>query len=327
MSEVGGPEAAPGRRLARDEARLERLRKRHRILRALRAWLDERGFVEVNPPLLARGTCPDVGIRSFAVPGAGWLVTSTEYHLKRLCAAGLDRVYSLTQNFRAGDLGPHHNPEFTMLEWARVGAPLGEIEADLEALVAAAAAAAGVAGWPTPWERLSVAEVLERHLGAPLPDVGLETLRRLAPEAPASMSGDARDLLSWLLAEAQPSLGRGRPTWVVDWPAALTASAPPLPGRPGLACRAELFVDGLELADGFPTLTDAALQERLFAEEVQARRALGLPPVDLDARFLETLRGGLPPGAGMALGVDRLVMALLGAPDLGSVLAFAWGDR
>lgn len=311
----------------RSSERLERLRARHRVVRALRAWLDERDFVEAQPPLLARGTCPDVGIRSFAVPGGGWLVTSTEYHLKRLCAEGLDRVYSLTQNFRAGDLGPHHNPEFTMLEWARVGATLGEIQADLEAMVGAAAAAAGVPGWPTPWERRSVAEVLERHLGRPVPDFTLPTLRRVAPEAPLAMAGSARDLLSWLLAEAQPGLGRGRPTWVVDWPAELTASAPPLPGRPGLACRAELFVDGLELADGFPTLTDAALQRRLFAEEVEARRAQGLPAVDLDPRFLAALEHGLPAGAGMALGVDRLVMALLGAPDLASVLAFGWLDR
>ena len=322
------------------------------ILRALRGWLDARGWVEVQTPLLVEGTCPDVAVGSFEVGGAGYLVTSTEYQIKRLMAAGADgapgmpQVYTLGANFRPGDIGERHNPEFTMLEWARAGATMREVEAEAEALIRGAWEALGrpevrrggvKIGIGEAWERRTVKEVLSAVCGAPVGGFGLEALRGAVARGgqglnvPEAFTGEAQDLVSWLLAEAEAGwggvTGAARPMWLVEWPAYMTPSAARDPDDPEVAIRSELFIAGLEIADGFPFLSDAALQERLFEEERARRARLGLPEVTADRRYLEALRRGLPPGAGMAMGVDRLCMILTGAAEIREVMAFAWGDR
>lgn len=333
------------------------------ILRALRGWLDARGWVEVQTPLLVEGTCPDVAVGSFEVGGAGYLVTSTEYQIKRLMAAGTDgapgmpQVYTLGANFRPGDIGERHNPEFTMLEWARAGATMREVEAEAEGLIRGAWEALGrpevrrggaEIGIGAAWERRTVREVLSAVCGAPVGGFGLEALRGAVARGgrglnvPEAFTGEAQDLVSWLLAEAEAGGalggtgggapggaqgGTARPVWLVEWPAYMTPSAARDPENPEVAIRSELFIAGLEIADGFPFLSDAALQERLFVEERARRARLGLPEVAADRRYLEALRRGLPPGAGMAMGVDRLCMILTGAAEIREVMAFAWGDR
>jgi lysyl-tRNA synthetase class 2 len=346
---LGAPAAAPSEDAARwwrlyspRASRMQRLKQRARIVRALRDTLDGEDFTEVQAPLLVRATCPDLHIESFRA-GDGYLTTSTEYQLKRMFAGGFERLYTLTQNFRAGDLGSRHNPEFTMLEWARAYASLGDIERDAEALVRRALAAldpdatsvtyAGhtVEVCGSAWERLSVREALERHLGvSPDECFSLASMRaeteRLGLEIPAGYRDDAVDLLTVLLDRAQPKLGTRVPTFLVDWPSSLTTSAPPRAGAPHVAERSELFIAGVEVADGFPFLRDAALQARLFEESNARRLAAGRMPVRLDTRYVEALRAALPPGAGMAMGVDRLVMVLTGEDDIRNVLAFAWDE-
>jgi elongation factor P--(R)-beta-lysine ligase len=323
-------------------SRVNVLGRRTRLLHQLRSTLLEWDFVEAQTPLLCAGTYPDLAVDSMEVVFdgrfLGYLVNSTEFQIKRLMAEGLPRVYTLTQNFRPGDRSTRHNPEFTMLEWARLGATLPQIEADAEALIRGAWEAAGRPalvweGRPIdlerPWERMSVATVVERVCGQALEDFSLPSLNRASASLglPPDFRNDASLLLSYLLSEAEPWLGSPCPTWVIDWPAWMTPSAGLQPDRPGLAWRSELFLGGLELCDGFPFLVDAQLQQRLFDEELEARHRAGRPPVQLDRRYLEMLGRGLPPGAGMALGVDRLVMLLTGARSIDEVLAFPWEER
>ena len=181
------------------------------------------------------------------------------------------------------------------------------------------------------WERLSVREALERHLWvSPDECFSLASMRaeteRLGLEIPAGYRDDAVDLLTVLLDRAQPKRGTRVPTFLVDWPSSLTTSAPPRAGAPHVAERSELFIACVEVADGFPFLRDAALQARLFEESNARRLAAGRMPVRLDTRYVGALRGALPPGAGMAMGVDRLVMVLTGEDDIRNVLAFAWDE-
>jgi lysyl-tRNA synthetase class 2 len=329
---------------ARGQTRAQTLWARQRIVRAVREDLYAQGFLEVQAPLWLRSACPDLAIESARVEGGGWLTSSTEYALKRLAVGGFERAFTLTQNFRAGEVGPLHNPEFTMLEWYRAFATLEQIEDDVERFACAALCAVDPSAdfieiqghrvqlRGVPWERLSVREALSRHLGVEVDEAfSLPSVLRGAAQAgvelPASAQHDAHAALSFLLAEVQPRLGLGRPTFLREWPACMTSSAPPLPDNPHVAQRSELFLGGVELADGFPFLTDAGLQARLFEQAQAERAAHGLEGVDLDGPFLEALRQGMPPGAGMALGLDRLVLALTGERELRRVLAFAWDER
>jgi lysyl-tRNA synthetase class II len=182
-----------------------------------------------------------------------------------------------------------------------------------------------------PWERLSVREALARHLGMDVaPDFSLASMHkeaeRLNIDVPASFLGDPHALLSLLLDLIQPKLGAPRPTFLRDWPAFMTSSAALRADAPSVAARSELFIAGLEISDGFPSLTDFSLQRDLFAREQRRRKQECRPEVTLDARYLEALRLGLPPGAGMALGVDRLVMILTGQEKIRDVIAFAWDE-
>lgn len=317
--------------------RLEALRARHKIIQVLRSFLDDAGFLEAQTPLLVPGTCPDVALNSFQV-GADYLVTSTEYQIKRLIAGGFPAVYTLGPNFRPGDFGPRHNPEFTMLEWGQAGASLDIIEAHAEAMIRAAWGAVGcpevvfegrTIAIDQPWPRVRVQDVLEGLLDRPLASFNLEDLQEASAHwsMPDSFRADAHDLVSYLLAEAEAKLGTPVPMWVVDWPAFMTASAPPHPNKEGVVLRSELYMGGLELADGFPFLTDARLQAKLFEAERLRRQERQLPPVTPDLRYLQALEQGLPIGAGMALGVDRLVMVLTRASHLQAVMAFGWEDR
>lgn len=317
-------------------ARLKRLHDRHIVVRCLRDYLYGEGFLEIQAPCLVRGTCPDPFIESFQVDGR-YLTTSTEYHIKRLMARGARQVFTLQSNFRKGDGGARHNPEFTMLEWGRAGAGLRTIEGDLETMMARCAvalhgglaqafAATGLDLAP-PYERLPVRHGLERHLGvsAATFDAGalLPSCRRLGIAVPDGCAEDATALFSLLVDRLSAKLGHGKPVWLVDWPAYLGSSAAAT--EDGVAERSELIVGGLEVSDGFPFVTDEGAQRARFAAANQARQAMGSPPVRLDERYLDDLPR-LPAGAGMAAGVDRLVMALLPASEIAEVMAFPWEE-
>jgi lysyl-tRNA synthetase class 2 len=327
------------RRNRRGQTRMEALWQRHHIRRAVRAYFDDEGFIEIDAPLLVRGTTPDATIQSFAVDDR-YLVTSSEYQIKRLEVAGFDRLYTLAHNYRRADgEGPYRNPEFTMLEWARVGQSLTDIETDAEQVVWRAHRALGGtgrlkvnAGWvdlTPPWDRMTVIDAVERFVGTRLADFSLASITKALTTAGVEIreawTSDAYFLFSLLLDHIQPHLGAERPVFLQDWPAFETSSTQERPGQP-VAERSELFIGGIEISDGFPSLTDPLRQAQAFERQRERRVRAGAAPVETDVAYLDALCAGLPEGAGMALGFDRLVMILTDRTDLKSVLPFAWDE-
>lgn len=326
------------KRDAKGRSRMDVLWQRHAIRRAVRDYMDGEGFIEIDTPLLVHGTTPDAMIQSFAV-GDRYLITSSELQLRRLEVGGFERVYSFTQNYRHDDgEGPTRNPEFTMLEWVRVGEDLATIERDTENVVLAAHKALGGMGRITyqdkdidltlPWDRLTVADAIRKITGAALPDFSLESITAAVTTAGITVQdnwkGDIYFLFSLLIDHIQPSLGLTRPVFMQDWPAFETSSA--LEKAGAVAARSELFIGGLEISDGFPSFTDYARQKETFEFQQQRRRHNKIPTVGLDAAYLDAMREGLPPDTGMALGFDRLVMVLTDSADIRSTLAFAWDE-
>lgn len=298
------------------------LRARAALLARLRGFLHERGYLEVETPLLSRAGSPEPHVDSVHVPRAfadgapGWLVTSPEFHLKRLLAAGLGDVYSLARVFRGGEDGALHNVEFTLLEWYRVGADLAALMDEIEALLAALLPPALL---PQPPERLSYREAFLRHAGL---DPFTASAGELADAAGAAPGGRA-ERLDYLAATAvYPALGAGRISLVYDFPADQASFARVRPGPPAVAERVEAVVGGVELVNGFAELADAAEQRARLARDAALRRAAGRPVPARDERFLAALEAGLPACAGAALGFDRLAMLALGARTLSAVSAF-----
>jgi lysyl-tRNA synthetase class 2 len=308
----------------RPTATLEALRIRAEILATIRAFFDRRGVLEVETPLLSAATVTDLHLHSLSCEldradgDRRYLQTSPEFSMKRLLAAGSGPIYQICRAFRGGEAGRRHNPEFTILEWYRPGWDHHPLMDEIDALVAE------VLETP-PGEHLSYAEVFEAHAGvdphrASMSELG-ERVAVLAVRGTADLDRD--DLLNLLLAEVvEPQLGRGRPTFVYDFPASQAALARLRPGEPALAERFELFVEGVELANGYHELTDPAEQRRRFERDLAERRRRDLPEVPADQRLMAALEAGMPDCAGVALGIDRLVMLKLGATDISEVIAF-----
>jgi lysyl-tRNA synthetase class 2 len=302
-----------------------KLAERARLLRLVRAFFDARDFIEIEAPILVPSPGLELHLDAFAVEER-YLITSPEYQMKRLLAGGMERIYSLGKVFRRGEAGRQHNPEFTMLEWYRAGADWTAIADDTEELVAGLADAFGVAGLARPWQRLSVAEATARYAGVRVDgDEDVATLRRKIGDGGHRVPADGGwdDLFFTMFLDAvEPELGRGRPTLVYDWPRPLCALAREKPGDPRVVERFEVYCDGLELCNAFGELTDPVEQRRRLESDRAERRRRGLPEYPIDEKFLAAL-GDMPPSAGIALGVDRLAMLLLGARDIREVLAFA----
>lgn len=343
------PDGDLGRLLENGAERDAALRDRAALLRATRAFFDRRDFLEVETPAIA--TSPGLELHLDAVGVrlregmAGhaverWLVTSPEYHCKRLLHAGLPRIYSLAKAFRSGERGAWHNPEFTMLEWYRSGESSDAIIRDALRLFRAAAAAVARARKargdaravfrPRRALRLDFGAALRRFAGVeifgedglPLP---IATLRARAERAGATVRPDddeATVLLAIFAERVEPALAAHDVVVIERWPASLASLARRLPEAPHLAERFEIYVRGVELANGFGELVDAEEQRQRFEADLAARRARGLPLYPIDERFLQALRRGCPPAAGVALGVDRMLMAVGGYAQIDQVLAF-----
>ena len=332
------PDRTPPWRPERLAARLPFLEARARLTASTRAFLAARGYREVETPCLVPVPGMEVHLRGFRTAfaphlGQGerrrlWLRTSPELALKRLLAGGAGPVFELARVWRNGEIGACHAPEFTMLEWYRPGATLEALMDETEALVRTLCpprvAHAGVeTDLALPFERIACAEAFARWCGRDL-------LASIRPDGTgdAALLG-ARPGESWedaffrlLLEHVEPQLGRARASFLTHWPAPQAALARRDPADPRVALRFELFVAGVELANAFDELTDAAEQRRRFAHDVAERaRLYGAAeawPVDED--FLAALEHGMPAGSGIALGFDRLVMLAAGARRIEDVL-------
>ncbi len=330
-----GPKSSAGTaRLRADwqpSASLETLRRRAELLADVRRFFFERGVLEVETPLLAAATVTDLHLHSLScrldapgAPGRAWLQTSPEFAMKRLLAAGSGAIYQLCKAFRDGEAGGEHNPEFTILEWYRPGFDHHALMDEVEELLAAVLGTA-------PAERRTYGELFERHLGVDPHRAPVADLECVAAACGIELSGsgpeDRDGWLHLLMSHAiEPELGRGRPTFVFDYPASQAALArirlPAAQGAVPVAERFEVYALGVELANGFHELADAAEQRRRFEADLELRRQAGLEAVPIDERLLAALEAGLPDCAGVALGVDRLLMLVAGADDLREVIGF-----
>ncbi len=318
----------------RPSADLSVLRLRAELLAQIRAFFAARGVLEVETPALSAAAITDPHLASFKTcysgPGSQhgrplYLHTSPEFAMKRLLAAGSGCIYQIARVFRDGEAGSRHNPEFTLLEWYRVGFDHHRLMDEVAELVGMLLAGRLTLAEP---ERLSYRQIFQHHLNL---DPHRATVADLAACAetrnvsiPTGMPLDDPDpWLDLLLTHCvEPRLGSGRLTFVHDYPASQAALARLRPDDPPVGERFELYINGIELANGFHELGDTVEQRHRFAQENAARRAAGLPVMPVDEHLLAALEFGLPDCAGVALGFDRLVMLATRKTSLAEVLAF-----
>ncbi len=324
------------------------LRLRARVMRTVREFFDGRGFLEVETPALLSAPDPAPHLVSFVTEYADargkwplYLQTSPELPMKRLLGAGHERIYQITRFFRNGERTSLHNPEFTGLEWYEAYADYRSAMETAEALVCDVARRilgqdrlqreGKTIDLRPPWERISVREAFLRYSGIdPWARQNRDELAASARSVGIHVAGDDgwEDLFFKIsLERVEPNLGRTKPTLLFDYPAPLALLAKRKAEEPSVAERFEVFAGGMELANGFTELNDPEEQRARWERELEVRRRENpdaSPP--LDEAFLQALEAGVPPAAGVALGLDRLVMLLADRRDIGEVRCFAF-DR
>ncbi len=310
-------------------ASLDLLRERASLLARIRHFFDQRRVLEVDTPALSSASAVEPHLRALTTrctaPGISaplFLHTSPEFPMKRLLAAGSGPIYQICKVFRDGESGRHHNPEFTMLEWYRPGFDhfrlMEEVTALFEWIVEAPV---------SPPQTLPYQQAFLEYAGID-PFTGVAELRDYVAVHGIDFAGDFenesidfwRDLI--LVHRVEPKLDPAVPTFIYDYPASQASLAQIRPDDPPVAERFELYWKGLELANGFHELGDADEQAQRFTADLARRELLGLQPVPEDRRLLDALCAGLPPCSGVALGVDRLLMAVTDAQHIDQVLAF-----
>ena len=312
-------------------ATCETIERRSEIVWQLRTFFHDQGFAEVHTPIISHDTVVDLNIEPVRIPrrnldcqGAGdsdlFLQTSPEFAMKRLLAAGMRAIYSIGPVFRAGERGANHNPEFTMVEWYRVGDDLQAGMALLDQLVRRAMGGAAS-------EVITYQEAFLRHAGIDPLVASVAELSALAVGkrlgVDASWSDDTDTWLDLLFSElVQPKLGAARPTIVSHYPASQSALARIAEEDRRTAERFELFVRGVELANGYHELLDGG---ELMArnEQTEAKRVqLGRPRLPVSSRLIQAMQSGIPACSGCALGLDRLIMVAVRAQQIDEVLTF-----
>ena len=315
----------------RPSASLETLRARAELLAGIRDFFRQAGVLEVETPACSRYGVTDPAIESFTTrytgPGAAqgadrYLQTSPEFPMKRLLAAGSGPIYQLCRVFRNGEQGRLHNPEFTLLEWYRPGFDHHALMDEMSQLVQA------LSPEPLVEERLSYAEAFQRQLQIDPHAASVEELRACAIgqgiAGAETLSLEGRDAwLDLLLSHCiEPHLGVDGICFLYDYPASQAALSRVRPGEPPVAERFELYMSGVELANGFHELTDAEEQCRRFQQDNRRRLSQGLPEVPMDEHLIAALAAGMPRCAGVALGIDRLLMVLQEIPHIQAAMAF-----
>ncbi|MEW6221174.1 MAG: EF-P lysine aminoacylase EpmA [Thermodesulfobacteriota bacterium] len=291
----------------------DRLWARAATLAAIRAFFTARGFLEVETPILLPTIIPERHLTPVAA-GAGFLQASPEQCMKRLLARGYPRLFQIARAFRAGERGQRHLPELTLLEWYRAGAGYQDLMADCQDLLLAVAQTLGLG------PRLPFAGRL-LDLTPPWPRLTVEQAFRQLAGIGAGRAATAGTFDRLLCDRVEPWLGLDQPLFLHDYPAALASLARLRPDCPAVAERFELYAAGCELANGFSELGDPDEQRRRLLAEAEAWRQQGVDPGPLPERFLADL-AAMPPAAGIALGVDRLVMLMTDAASIDQVVAF-----
>lgn len=321
-------------------AALETLRIRATLLAALRQFFDDQGYLEVETPLLSPDVVVDTHLEPFSTVWRSdprgtegeelFLQTSPEFAHKRLLAAGSGPIFEVFRAFRNGESGQRHNPEFTLIEWYYPGDDHHAQMDFTEKLVRHLAAAAGVEFPLTFFARMPYDEAFERYIGTRVLERDAGALAEVAirhnvsiPNGLRPIPADRDEWLNLLLAErVEPHLGIEGPTFLYDYPASQAALARIRDETPPVAERFELYINGIELCNGYHELCDAKELRQRNVTQNEKRRALGLRELPVESRLLAAMEEGLPPCAGVALGFDRLLMLLLGKEAIADVRAF-----
>lgn len=335
--------------LREDKEKREKFFLRAQIISLIRDFFVREGFLEVETPSVVKfpGMEPNLNPArvNFSLAGeeeTAYLVTSPEYAMKKLLAAGFTKIFQICKSFRGGDQTDKlHNFEFTMIEWYRAGADYGDIMSDVERLIS------GIAkdlrgksnnkeklefeyqgrkiDLAPPWERLSVREAFQRYTGLELDALlDRERIRDAALKIGYNVNeGDSFDDIFFkiFLSKIEPELGRGKPTILYDWPARMAALSRLKPGDERYAERFEVYIAGLELGNAFSELVDPAEQRKRLTEEQEERARAGKEFYGIDDGFINALKN-VPPSGGIAMGVDRIVMFFADAPDIKEVVFF-----
>lgn len=309
-------------------ADINTLKQRADILKRIRAFFYARNIIEVETPLMCRASVTDPYIESIPAlyqshPNQAaeyfYLQTSPEYAMKRLLAAGSGCIFQICKAFRQGELGRLHNPEFTMLEWYRVGFNqmqlIDEVDALLQEIIQCA-----------PAERVSYRELFLRKFNIDVLAASLPELKALALKNNIHVNDDIDDKDTWLnllmTHTIEPELGRDRPCVIYNFPATQAALARINTDDPDTAARFEVYVEGMELANGFHELQHAEEQYKRFVANNEKREALQQSIMPIDELFLSALAAGLPDCSGVALGIDRLIMLALKRETLQEITSF-----
>jgi elongation factor P--(R)-beta-lysine ligase len=319
-------------------------RARHSVIREIRSFFDSRDYLETDAPLLTPYPTLDANILSVRADLRSetgrlhrmFLQSSPEYPMKKLLAAGASRIYFCGKAFRDGECTPLHNPEFTLLEWYRDGAGYADLMDETEALIRAAARRVlGTERVPfrektldlsPPWPRIPVRRLFREKTGSDLtPGIGLDSLKEIARRLNVHFNHDE----DWetvfqriFMEKVEPGLGETVPVFLTDYPLRLGLNAKRKTDDPEWTERVELYAGGLEIANGYTELTDASEQKsRFLSDQERKQKETGNElPVDMD--LIDAMTSGLPPCAGIALGVDRLLMLLTDSRSIQDVLLF-----
>lgn len=306
-------------------APLNNLKIRAKIIKQIRDFFFAKNILEVETPLLCHTSVTDPYIQSIpaffqAHPQENeikyYLQTSPEYAMKRLLAAQSGPIFQITKAFRQGEVGRFHNPEFTMLEWYRPGFDHHHLMDEMDELLQLILK-------KNPAERKTYAELFQSFFKINPHEAQVEQLKNIADDFNLQVEGDIQDKDTWLNLlmsyQIEPQLGQDKPCFVYDFPASQAALAKIIDG---VAARFEVYVNGIELANGFYELQDAKEQRKRFENNLLERKKLGLPDLRIDENFLAALESGLPNCAGVALGIDRLIMIAADATRIGDVISF-----
>lgn len=309
----------------RPSASFEMLGLRAQVLRRIREFMAEHAILEVETPVLIHSAVSDPNIQSFSVgfhhPNQPdqkklYLHTSPEYAMKRLLAAGSGPIYQIVRVFRDNESGKLHNPEFSLLEWYQPYYDHHELMDEVDALLRKLDFKRTI--------RMSYSEVFEHHTGINPHQTEKMELQKIAKQAGLHTAADDPPLLLDFIFSSKiaPNLGHDQPVFIYNYPACLCALANLTNDDPPQAERFELFISGIEIANGFNELCDITEQKHRFEREMQLRHQTGNTDHTIDQRLLDAMTSGLPECAGVAVGIDRLLMVMKGCDDINQVIAF-----
>jgi lysyl-tRNA synthetase class 2 len=313
----------------RPSASIEAIRQRAVVLQKIRQFFAARNVLEVDTPALSHAAVTDEHLHSFSTQfthpfspqtSTLYLQTSPEFAMKKLLCAGIGAIYQICKSFRNEESGRFHNPEFTMLEWYRPGFDHLQLMSEIDELIQMVVGSDSA-------ERVTYQDVFKQYLGYCPLTATLTDIKTLASQygyAELAANENDKDTLLMLLfsQHVEPHIGQDRPCFVIDFPASQAALARISPTNPLVAERFELYFQGIELANGFHELTDGPEQLRRFEQDNVKRQHMGLEIMPIDHNFIAAIDYGLPACAGVALGIDRLLMLALNYSEIDQVIAF-----